>query len=128
MSISEKEFIEYVKTLKNDISTTEFAYLYNMSAKTFNQLLANLNVHYKRKCNGKDIWILKRDFANKDLMTRSYTDYKNSYGEILRFKKPARWTKKGVLYIYYYLKKNKIEPVRLNKDDIEDKIEQLSFL
>ena len=126
--INEKDFLKYVENLNDGITTTDLANLYGKSAKNFNQLLQELGVHYKRTYNGKEKWILKKNFSNKNLMIVNYSNYINHEGQILTFKGQAKWTKKGILYIYYFLKKQGIEPVKLIEDEIEKKIEQLSFI
>lgn len=126
--INEKDFLRYVENLTDGITTTDLANLYGRSAKIFNQLLQDLGVHYKRTYNGKEKWILKKNFSNKNLMVVNYSNYINHEGQILTFKGQPKWTKKGILYIYYFLKKHKIEPIKLNEDEIEKKIEQLSFI
>ena len=126
--INEKDFLRYVENLNDGITTTDFANLYGKSAKSFNQLLQELGVHYKRTYNGKEKWILKKKFSNKNLMIVNYSNYINQEGQILTFKGQAKWTKKGILYVYYFLKKQGIEPVKLIEDEIEKKIEQLSFI
>ena len=66
--INEKDFLRYVENLNDGITTTDLANLYGRSAKVFNQLLQDLGVHYKRTYNGKEKWILKKNFSNKNLM------------------------------------------------------------
>lgn len=126
--ITEKDFLEYVENLNKDISTSEFAEIYNLSGKAFNELLASFNIQYKRKVNGKTKWIFKKAFTNKNLKVTKSSTYINQEGQVLTFKSDPKWTKKGILYIYYFLKEKKIEPKTLKQDKIEEKIEQLSFI
>lgn len=128
MNISEQEFINYVKELNDNLLTTEIAKIYGFSSEKFNQILQESDVIYKRKYNGKYKWILKKNFQRKGLQEIKRQSYIKSNGEILTFHATPKWTKKGILYLYYLLKERNIYPKFLNKDEIEEKLEQLSFI
>lgn len=128
--VSENDFLEYVKKLNNGLTTSELASVYGFSGKKFNMILSDVGIQYKRRYNGKDKWILKKEFQNKGFQESGFFTYRKADGEIMNFKKHPKWTKKGICYIYYYLKKRGIEPIKVidDSDDIEEKIEQLSFV
>ena len=100
--ITEEEYMNYIKNLKDNLTTSSLAKIYNMSTIKFNKVLRYYKIQYKRNCNGKEKWILNSKFQNKGLQEVKYSSYIKSNGDVLTFKTQPKWTKKGICYIIIY--------------------------
>lgn len=128
MPITDEKYIEFIEKKNKNLTTSELAKIYGMSSIKFNMVLQETNVIYKKKCNGKIRFFLKKGFRGKNLQETESRNYIKQNGEVLTFKDNPKWTKRGIMYLYFYLKKYSIIPKNLEGDEIENKIEQLKFL
>ena len=128
MAITDEEYIRFIENKNKNLTTSELAKIYGMSSIKFNLILQETNVIYKKKCNGKIRFFLKNGFRGKNLQEVEKRNYVKQDGEVLTFKDNPKWTKRGIMYLYFYLKKYNIIPKKLEGDEIENKIEQLKFI
>ena len=130
VKMTEEEFLKYVESLTTGLTTSNLAKIYNFTVIKFNKILQTYKIQYKRKYNGKDKWVLSKDLQHKGLQEIKYSSYVKANGDVLTFKTQPKWTKKGICYIYYYLKEHGIEPTEIETKytRIEKKVEQLSFI
>lgn len=75
---------------------------YGMSANKMNQLLHDLKVQYKQG----DVWLLYADYQNEGY---THTEIKLWEGSS-RMKPNTKWTQKGHIFIYQFLKKHDVYP------------------
>lgn len=75
---------------------------YGMSANKMNQLLHDLKVQYKQG----DVWLLYADYQNEGY---THTEMKLWEGSS-RMKPNTKWTQKGHIFIYQFLKKHDVYP------------------
>ena len=128
MAITDEEYIRFIENKNKNLTTSELAKIYGMSSIKFNLILQETNVIYKKNCNGKMRFFLKKGFRGKNLQEVEKRNYIKQDGEVLTFKDNPKWTKRGIMYLYFYLKKYSIIPKYLDGDEIENKIEQLKFI
>lgn len=84
---------------------------YGMSANKMNQLLHDLKVQYKQG----DVWLLYADYQNEGY---THTEMKLWEGSS-RMKPNTKWTQKGHIFIYQFLKKHDVYPTIETEDLFE---------
>lgn len=100
------EYYDQILRCTNTLTVTQIAKDYGMSAVAFNKMLEKMGVQY---ClNGQ--WILYQKYANREY-TRSQTIFLpySTYNHP-QTKENTRWTQKGRLFLYEFLKKRNILP------------------
>lgn len=100
-------YYDVVLNCKDLMSVTEIAKDYGMTARRLNKLLHELKVQYKQ---GKKIWLLYKDYANKGYTNTKTQTYNGNDGEV-HTKVHTYWTQKGRLFIYDLLKSKGILPL-----------------
>lgn len=94
-------YVEQVLACQNLICITQIAQDYGMSARKFNQILANLRIQYKE--NGQ--WILFAEYKDEGFVQSATSVDENGKGRMWTY-----WTQRGRLFHYENLKKRNILP------------------
>ncbi len=103
------DFHDNVLHTKSTISATQTAKNYGMSTVTFNELLHDLKIQYKR--SGQ--WLLYAKHQDKGYVESRTKVLNGKYGEFSKVY--SRWTQKGREFLYEELKKQGILPVSERK-------------
>lgn len=107
IAVMEKK-VSYLDTIlasKDTVTITQIAQDYGKSAVTFNQILKENGVQYKVN----DQWILYADYKDQGYVQSHTVDYKDKNGNS-HTKLNTRWTQKGRVFLYEFLKKIGILP------------------
>ena len=98
-------YLDQILASKDLINITVIAKDYGMSAKAFNQLLADNKIQYKV---GKQ-WFLYSEYQDKGY-TSSYTQNIEINGET-KVVVAMKWTQQGRLFLYNFLKEQDVVPL-----------------
>lgn len=107
IEIMEKK-VSYLDTIlasKDTVTITQIAQDYGKSAVTFNQILKDNGVQYKVN----DQWILYADYKDRGYVQSHTVEYNDKQGNT-HTKLNTRWTQKGRVFLYEFLKKIGILP------------------
>lgn len=104
-------YVDVIIESKDDITTTQIAQDYGMTAIKFNRLLHNVGV--QRKVNAQ--WILYAKYQGRGYIDSRTTRYKGKDGR-LHSSINTTWTQKGRLFLYELLKANGILPLIERED------------
>jgi prophage antirepressor-like protein len=105
-------YVDVIIDSKDDITTTQVAQDYGMSAVKFNKLLKELGV--QRKVNNQ--WILYAKYQGKGYIA-SRTILIPGHGEHVHTKINTTWTQKGRMLLYELLKANNVLPLIEREDE-----------
>lgn len=100
--------VSYVDTIlasKSTVTITQIAQDYGKSAVTFNQILHDCGIQYKVN----DQWILYADYKDRGYVQSHTIEYADKSGRT-RTKLCTRWTQKGRMFLYEFLKKVGVLP------------------
>lgn len=100
--------VSYVDTIlasKSTVTITQIAQDYGKSAVTFNQILHDCGIQYKVN----DQWILYADYKDRGYVQSHTIEYSDKSGRT-RTKLCTRWTQKGRMFLYEFLKKVGVLP------------------
>lgn len=107
IEVMEKK-VSYLDTIlasKDTVTITQIAQDYGKSAVTFNQILKENGVQYKVN----DQWILYADYKDQGYVQSHTVEYNDKQGNT-HTKLNTRWTQKGRVFLYEFLKKIGILP------------------
>lgn len=99
-----EEYYDRILKSKGTFNVSQISKDYGMTATEFNSLLSALKIQYK--CNKQ--WLLYKEYADKGY-AKGDTIYEN--GHSVKF---TRWTNKGRVFLYNFLKEHGIEPMYEN--------------
>lgn len=99
------DYYERILNNKGLVTVSTIAKNYGMSAVTFNKLLHELGIQY----NQSGTWLLYSKFQDKGYTHIEPFDYEGKNGN-RQVKTRMKWTQKGHLFLYNFLKEHDILP------------------
>jgi len=98
---SKVSYYDMILKNKSLLSTTQIAKDYGMSARKFNEILYKLKIQFKQ--SGQ--WVLYSNYQNKGYVSSYTFTFDDNKSKLM-----TKWTQKGRIFLYNFLKENKILP------------------
>ncbi|MGF9715112.1 phage regulatory protein/antirepressor Ant [Paenibacillus naphthalenovorans] len=99
-------YLDKILSAKNAITITQIAKDYGMSAQRMNEFLHEHGIQFKQ--SGQ--WLLYAKYADQGYTKSETYPYTDKYGE-QQTKLNTKWTQKGRIFLYEFLKKHNILPL-----------------